>query len=73
MHFTKAAFVEGWRCLDMPPITDLDCEKPLIMLPDSGDMVENVRTGAVELSQTGDGSKKALVIRRIRRPLLGDD
>lgn len=59
---SNAPSVERVAVVGLPPITALDCEKPLIMLPDSGDMVANVRTAAEELSKTGTGAAKALVI-----------
>lgn len=59
---SQAPSVQRVAVVGLPPITALDCEKPLIMLPDTGDMVENVRVAALELAHTDGGAKKALVI-----------
>lgn len=59
---SQAPSVQRVAVVGLPPITALDCEKPLIMLPDLGDMVENVRSAALELAHTDASAQKALVI-----------
>lgn len=59
---SRAPSVERVAVVGLPPITALDCEKPLVMLSKTGEMVENVRTGAVELAKQNPASKKVLIL-----------
>ncbi len=59
---SSAPSIQRVAVVGLPPITALDCEKPLIMLSDSGEMVENVRQGVVELTRGCPETAKVLII-----------
>lgn len=59
---SKAPSVGRVAVVGLPSITALDCEKPLLMLSESGEMVENVRLGALELAKQNLGAKKVLIV-----------
>lgn len=59
---SKAPSVQRVAVVGLPPLTALDCEKPVIMLANTGEMVENVRAGAVELAKQNSNSNKVLII-----------
>lgn len=59
---SKAPSVNRVAVAGLPMITALDCEKPLIMLPETGDVIEAVRAGVVELTEKDASTNKVLVI-----------
>lgn len=59
---SKAPSIQRVAVVGLPPITALDCDKPLIMLSKTGEMVENVRAGVVELAKQNLEVSKVLVI-----------
>lgn len=59
---SDAPSVQRVAVVGLPPITALDCKKPLIMLPESGEIIENVRLGAIELAKQNAEAAKVLII-----------
>lgn len=59
---SKSPSVQRVAVVGLPPLTALDCEKPLVMLANTGEMVENVRAGAVELSRHNPDGGKVLIL-----------
>ena len=47
--------------IGLPPETDLVCAQPIIVLPDYGDMLENIRAGAKEALKIDPGATHALL------------
>ncbi len=59
---SDAASVQRVAVVGLPPITALDCKKPLIMLSESGEIVENIRLGALELAKQNPEAAKVLIL-----------
>ena len=53
--------VERVIVVGLPPETGLDCSLPLSLLPDQGDMMSNIRAGAMECMRIDPASTHAIV------------
>lgn len=59
---SESPSIQRVAVVGLPPLTALDCEKPLIMLANTGEIVENVRAGAVELAKHNPDGAKVLIL-----------
>lgn len=59
---SDAPSVQNVAVVGLPPITALDCKKPLIMLSESGEIVENIRLGAIELAKQNPNATRVLIV-----------
>jgi len=57
----KSANVERVVVVGLPPEAALDCAHPLILLPDEGDMLSNVRAGAREVMRLDPQATHAIL------------
>jgi GTP:adenosylcobinamide-phosphate guanylyltransferase len=55
--YIKRVFVAG-----LPIVTGLDCAHPLTLIPDNGDMLNNIRAGANEILKTDPDATHAILI-----------
>lgn len=46
----------------LPPETDLDCSHPMWLLPDEGDMINNIRAGAKQALKLDSSALQALLV-----------
>lgn len=53
--------IERVVVVGLPPETDLVCAHPLILLPDEGDMLRNIQSGAREILRLDPGAEYALL------------
>lgn len=53
--------IEGVIVVGLPPETDLDCSLPLRLIPNQGDIMSNIRAGAVECMRMDPASTHAIV------------
>lgn len=57
----ESAQVERVFVIGLPPETDLVCKHPLIIVPDQGDMLSNIREGAREVLRVDPNARYALL------------
>lgn len=59
---SQASGIERVIVIGLPPETDLDCAHPLHLLPDQGDMINNIRAGAREILRLDPNARHALLV-----------
>jgi len=59
---SEATCIERVVLVGLPPETDLTCKHPLMLVPDQGDMVFNIRAGAREVARLDPGASQVMLV-----------